>query len=221
MSRSRLFIWWLGALSAYIAAYASFDAAGRLGLEAPLPVLLGVAAGVILIAIMLVFRHLIFMRGPAVVATEVDRDNQGNYQRAAWIIRRFQAEGVQHIDKLTPDGLICGYVGNDFSAEFEVVYAVDVGEHESRRLITRLEELTTEAHEMYQDPSIADGFILEFLYRDRDDNRRVRLMNVDHSEFFDFCRDVWQYAPDRAEERLNRNLPAGQLRHDDDAVVTW
>lgn len=221
MSKSRLFIWWLGALSAYIAAYAAFAAAGRLGLDAPLPVLIGVAAGIGLIVIMLLFRKLLFLRGPSVVATEVDEDNQGKYEEAAWIIRRHPSAGVQHIDKLTPDGLICGYIGSDTSPGFETVYSVDVGSDEAQRLIQQLDELTAESNGLYQAPNISDGFVLEFRFRRLDDDRRVRLLNVKHPEFFEFCSKVWRYAPDAASDQLDRALPGGLMHFDDKNVDTW
>lgn len=215
MSRSSLAIWWIAALLVYVVAYATFEVTGRLAFsQGPWPIATGIGAGLLVIGLLAVVRVVLVRRGAPKLT---DQTNQGNSTHAAWIIRHGQ--DTERVDKITPDGLVCGFSGRRGS-EYQQEYGLQIGPERATNLLNIFEQLTREAASRYKAADSEQTHVLEFRFRNRDDDRRVRLEGVHHPELFDLCRQVWSLHP---EIEQNRGLSSIEslAAHDAPDVERW
>lgn len=124
------------------------------------------------------------------------RTNAGEQPTALWISRVQGDSGACVTDKLTPDGLLCGFPHPDPALAVQPIYSVDIGEELALAIFLRLCSPEWEALEATYQGDMEDGFMLHLQWRiDGGEILGVWMCNVDHPRIADLVRDVWKHVP--------------------------
>jgi hypothetical protein len=131
--------------------------------------------------------------------TSAIRTNAGPSPTALWISQRGLATGHHATDKLTPDGMLCGFAQSDFAPGAKPVYTTEAPApvvEDVFRTVRSGEWAALEA--TYQYPGICDGFALRLTWTlDDSEARHVWMCNVDYPLIGDVVRAVWAHVPGR------------------------
>jgi hypothetical protein len=130
--------------------------------------------------------------------------NQGDTPNAFFITTHGSATGYHFTDKLTPDGVLCGFQHNDFAPGFVQSYGVTLSREIVHHVFSVVSSETFQSLPMHiQDPRIHDGFVLKITTRLQGKEKLIWLSNVSHPVLSPLVAMLWQNAP----EQHRRELP--------------
>jgi hypothetical protein len=124
------------------------------------------------------------------------RTNAGEQPTALWISRVMGDSGARWTDKLTPDGLLCGFAHSDTSRAVEPLYSVEIGEEPALAILLGLCSPDWEALDSAYQGDMEDGFSLHLQWRlDGGETHGVWMCNVLHPLIASLVREVWKHVP--------------------------
>jgi hypothetical protein len=136
--------------------------------------------------------------------SSVERTNAGPSPTALWISSRGLATGHHITDKLTPDGVLCGFAQSDFERGAKPTYATEVTADVVSEVFRTVRSADWNALEWnYTDPTLCDGFTLRISWTlDGSAIQHVWMCNVDYPFIANVVRVVWAHVPGRVFPKL-------------------